>query len=259
MQDELIPIHTDSYDSLTFVHTKCASVYKKVGYTPLQVVKDMLPYLQSYEADKITYVGRLDPMAEGWMHVLWNGDMEEKASLSSLDKTYEIEVVLGISTDTGDVLGLITDSDVKNVEAAKVSGVLQSFVGPFTYPYPKYSSPNIKETLKGGKKEERLQKGTIYSIEEVRGEAVTGEDLEKTIENKLLLCKMDNDFRLEQIQERWKVYFQENKNSYLKVTLRVECSSGTYMRTLAEEIGKKVGMPAFAFSIKRIGMKNSVY
>lgn len=259
MEQELIPIRTDSYDSLTFVHTKCASVYKKVGYTPLQVVKDILPYLHLEEAEKITYVGRLDPMAEGWMHVLWNGDMEEKAKLAALDKIYEIEVVLGVSTDTGDMLGLVTGTDVKNVDATEISNAVQSFVGPFTYAYPKYSSPNIKETLKGGGQKEKLQKGTIYSIEEVRSEKIKSVDLEKSILDKLLLCKMDGDFRLDSIQERWRLYFQKNDKSYLKVTLRVECSSGTYMRTLAEEIGKKVGMSAYAQGIKRIGIKSSVY
>lgn len=255
MEQKLIPLRTDSYDSLTFVHTKCASVYKKVGHTPLQVVRDILPYLQSDEVDKITYVGRLDPMAEGWMHILWNGDMEEKAILASKDKIYEIEVVCGISTDTGDVLGLITEDKVADAETSQTSKAIQSFVGPFTYAYPKYSSPNIKETLKGREKEEKLQKGNIKKIEEVSITYINSVNLEKEIENKLSLSKMDGNFRLEEIKEKWKEFFIDNSNIYLKIKLRVDCSSGTYMRTLAEELGKKIGMPAYAHSIKRIGIK----
>ena len=110
MEGKTIPTHTDSYDTLNFVHAKCVSVYKKIGYTPLQVVEDIRPYLLSEEASCCTYVGRLDPMAEGWMYVLWSGDMKEKDRLLNLQKTYEVDVVFGVSTDTGDALGLVRNA-----------------------------------------------------------------------------------------------------------------------------------------------------
>lgn len=256
MEQELIPLHTSSYDSLTFVHTKCVCIYKKVGYTPLQVVRDILPYLQEDEKDKITYVGRLDPMAEGWMHVLWNGDLNEKARIASYDKVYEVEILCGVSTDTGDVLGLIQDSNTKDVEKSEISNVILGFIGPFTYPYPKYSSPSIKKTLQGDIPEERLQKGSIYSIEEVGVTEIESVDVQKEIEKKLLLCNMDGDFRLEQIKKGWELFFENNTNRFMNIKVHVHCSSGTYMRTLAEELGKKLHMAACALSIKRIGIKS---
>lgn len=255
MQEELIPLHTPSYDSLTFVHTKCACVYKKVGHTPLQVVRDVLPYLQKGEVEKCTYVGRLDPMAEGWMHILWNGDMEEKARLASSDKIYEIEVLCGVKTDTGDVLGLAVESVSRKFEDKEISKAVQSFVGPFTYPYPTYSSPNIKETLRGEVKEKRMQKGIVHKIDEVGVDKIDSIDLQKYIVHKIGLSNMDGDFRLEQILKKWESFFKTlGDETFLKIKLQVTCSSGTYMRTLAEELGKKLRVSACALSIKRIGI-----
>lgn len=255
-EEELIPLRTDSYDSLTFVHTKCACVYKKVGYTPLQVVKDISKFLMAQEISKCTYVGRLDPMAEGWMHVLWNGDMEEKARIALSDKIYEIEILCGVSTDTGDVLGLIIDNKIGDIDQDKVGKIIQSFVGPFTYAYPKYSSPNMKETLKGNEKTEKNQKGNIEKIDILHVGYMGSAELEEMIEKKLGLSKMDGDFRLEEIKNRWKTFFTETEGRFLTIRMHVHCSSGTYMRTLAEEVGKKLGVPACALSIKRIGIKD---
>lgn len=255
-EEELIPLRTDSYDSLTFVHTKCACVYKKVGYTPLQVVKDISKFLMPEEISKCTYVGRLDPMAEGWMHVLWNGDMDEKARLASSDKIYEVEIVCGISTDTGDALGLITDNKFEDIDQNNVSEIVQSFIGPFTYPYPKYSSPNIKQTLRGNEGGEKKQKGNIEKIDLIHIGYVGSMELEEMIEKKLGLSKMDGDFRLEEIQNAWKIFFKEKQGKFSNIRIVVHCGTGTYMRTLAEEVGKKLGCPAFALSIKRIGIKH---
>jgi tRNA pseudouridine55 synthase len=251
-----IPKNTDAYDSLTFVHTQLACVYKKMGYTPLQVLRSFSGFLLPEEMSRATYVGRLDPMAEGWMHVLWSGNMEEKEKIASSDKMYEIEVVFGISTDTGDTLGLVMDSVAPVLNIKDIEKSLLSFIGPFHYPYPTYSSPNIKQTLRNSAASEvKMQKGSISKIELVDSAYVDKDIFQNGILHTLSLSKMDGDFRLEDIQEKWKCFFLECKeNQYLKIKLRVSCTAGTYMRTLAREIGKKHSSSSFASSIKRIGI-----
>ncbi|MES2623364.1 MAG: hypothetical protein V4576_03065 [Patescibacteria group bacterium] len=256
---EITPIlkHSDSYDSLNFVHTQCACVYKKVGYTPLQVVKSFSAFLLPEELARCTYVGRLDPMAEGWMHVLWSGNMEEKGKIAASNKIYEIEVLFGLSTDTGDVLGLIKDTiSPENITEEQMKEVVQTFVGSFTYPYPKYSSPNIKKTLQENQNDTiKFQKGHISQIDFISYVHVLKKDLEKEIRDKLSACRMDGDFRLETIQEAWKYFFEhDTRETFLKIKLQIHCSSGTYMRTLAEELGKKTSSSSIASSIKRIGI-----
>lgn len=255
MNNETIPTHADSYDTLSFVNTACVCVYKRVGYTPLQVVEDIRPFLREEEKKRCTYVGRLDPMAEGWMHVLWSGDMEEKDGLTKLDKLYEVDVVFGIQTDTGDALGLVTASDTTEVAIDVITSKLQDFVGPFTYKYPTYSSPHMKKTLKGEQQDAvHHQKGHIYSIEYVSETVLQSEDLQKNIKEKLSYIHMPGDFRLEKIQEKWQSFFSTEKRSFLQIQIRVRCASGTYMRTLAEELGKKMSSCGFALHIKRIGL-----
>ena len=257
MSEKIIPTHADSYDSLNFVHTQCVSVYKKVGYTPLQVIQDIKPFLLPGEAARCTYVGRLDPMAEGWMHVMWSGDLIEKDSLLALKKTYEVDIVFGVSTDTGDVLGLVTDDKRPDIAQADVQSELQNFVGPFTYPYPTYSSPHMKKTLQGIDQEMRMQKGHVYNAECVSAVTLESVSLSKKISDTLSLVHMPGDFRVKQIQDEWKKFFNRHKgDEFLQVTVRITCGAGTYMRTLAEELGKKFGASACALSIRRIGMQS---
>jgi tRNA pseudouridine(55) synthase len=255
MDEKIIPTHADSYDTLSFVHMKCVSVYKKIGYTPLQVVEDIRPYLLSEEASSCTYVGRLDPMAEGWMHVLWSGDAEEKEKLLKLQKTYEVDIIFGMSTDTGDVLGMVVDEKNKHITEQDVISHLTDFVGPFTYAYPTYSSPHMKKTLQGLEQEHKKQKGHIYTIEFVSGLEVSGELLQEKIIQKLSLVRMYGDFRIDTVRDGWRNYFIKHaEERFFQVTIRVTCGSGTYMRTLAEELGNKLHVSACAFSIRRIGI-----
>lgn len=258
MEEKIIPTHGDSYNTLNFVHTQCVSVYKKVGYTPLQVVEDIRPFLLKEEQSRCTYVGRLDPMAEGWMHVLWSGDMKEKDELAGLKKTYEIDVVFDIQTDTGDALGLITLIKNSKITEEKVFSSIQDFIGPFTYDYPIYSSPNIKKTLKGDMQDSsRRQKGHVHKIDCLSSLVMSMNDLNVEIKNKLSHIHMVGDFRIDNIQDGWNSFFTNPEfadKRFLKIKMCVVCASGTYMRTLAEELGKKVDSCAFALHIKRIGV-----
>lgn len=255
MEGKTIPTHGGSYDTLNFVHTRCVCLYKKVGYTPLQVVEEIRPYLLDDEKTKITYVGRLDPMAEGWMHILWSGDMEEKKKLSSLDKVYEVDIVFGVETDTGDALGLIVDEKYQKIDENSLQNTLADFIGPFTYPYPAYSSPHMKKTLQGVEQEKRNQKGHIYNIELVAYKTLSAQELLKKIEHIFACVHMSGDFRVDDIQEKWKEFFMRYmKKDFPYITIRVSSSSGTYMRTLAEELGKKFDVSACAYSIRRIGI-----
>jgi tRNA U55 pseudouridine synthase TruB len=119
--------------------------YKKEGETPLECLNRLkdegfLPY-----NDKFTYAGRLDPMAEGLLMFLRGEAIKNKHHFLSLDKVYEVEVLLGISTDTGDILGLINSVvhggvafDLKNV-----NNICESFVGETDVPYPWFSSRTL--------------------------------------------------------------------------------------------------------------------
>jgi tRNA pseudouridine(55) synthase len=210
-------------------------IYKKVGFSPFQVLKEIKPYINEEDRSKLTFVGRLDPMAEGNIHILWSGDAQEKNNITLQDKEYKIEVLLGIKTDTDDILGLIDSVDVEAVDFD--IKVLENFIGPFHYDYPKYSSPHIKKVLKGEDVESKKQDGEIYGIDFLGLENVSNANLNHKIFTKLNLCQMEGDFRLDEIKLGWESFFQKNKGGFQVLSLNVKCKRGTYMRVLSRELG----------------------
>ena len=197
-----IPETGHTYTKYRIITETCILIYKKVGFSPFQVLKEIKPFVDEESRNKLTFVGRLDPMAEGNIHILWSGDMEEKKAITLQDKEYQIEVLLGVKTDTDDILGLIDSVDVEVIDFD--IKVLENFIGPFHYDYPRYSSPHIKKVLKGEDVELKKQDGEIYTIDLLGLENVLNAELKHKIFTKLSLCQMEGDFRLDEIKLGWK-------------------------------------------------------
>jgi tRNA pseudouridine55 synthase len=206
------------------------SIYKCVGYTPLQVLEEVRQ--ATHHMGSMTYVGRLDPMAEGWFILLFNGDMRLKDKLMAKDKTYEVGVLLGITTDTGDILGKIKSIAPIEILEENFQKSLEKYVGKFTWEYPGYSSPMLGKDAAAPIKQKDIE---IYSIELLNYENIKATVLLESVYTKLGLSRMPGDFRLTGLDEEFPLF-----------TIRVHCSSGTYMRTLAEKLG------GLAFAIKRM-------
>ncbi len=225
------------------------SAYKKIGYTPLQVLEEIRSSVG--HVGPMTYVGRLDPMAEGWFDILFNGDMDLKNTLMQKDKTYEVKVLFGASTDTGDVLGKIQKVEIKNIDRELLEKTIPQFIGKFTWEYPTYSSPMLSRTSNNADvvREKEIQ---IYKLELVDVKDINSEDLLMRIKTDLDACVMPGDFRIKEILKLWKKELEEKKVVFSIVTVTVSCSSGTYMRTLAEKLGNALNVPALALHIKRI-------
>jgi tRNA pseudouridine(55) synthase len=234
-QNNQIPETGHTYKKYRIITDTCILIYKKIGFTPVQVLREIKSFINEEYRDKLTFVGRLDPMAEGYIHMLWSGDKEEKKTLTELDKEYTIDILFDIHTDTDDVLGLIESVNEKEMVFDK--NILNKFVGPFEYNYPKYSSPHIKHVLKGNDFEYKKQDGYIYDIEFLDFKKYNEAEMKKIIFDKLALCQMEGDFRLEDIKISWKKFFKKNKKDFQVLTLKVKCRRGTYMRVLARELG----------------------
>lgn len=228
-----IPDSGHTYTKYRIITDACILIYKKVGFTPLQVLREIKECINDEHKNKLTFVGRLDPMAEGNIHILWSGDKKEKEDLMKLDKEYKIEVLLGIKTDTDDVLGLIDSVVEKDFD----KNVLRDFIGPFNFDYPKYSSPHIKKTLKNEQTQLRKQDGYIYSIVFLGEDEITNNELKQRVFDKLSLCEMEGNFRLDEINNSWNNFFDNHKDDFKIIKLNIKCSRGTYMRVLSRELG----------------------
>ena len=91
-------------------------VNKKEGETPLAALERLCRDHGIYE--KVTYAGRLDPMASGLLLVLSGDDVYKKDSMLEHTKTYDFTILLGVATDTGDILGKVTEVDSEILRSA---------------------------------------------------------------------------------------------------------------------------------------------
>ena len=220
----------------------------------------------------MTYAGRLDPLAEGALLILIGRECKNKEKYLELDKKYEVEILFGISTDTHDVMGLV-DGISEKATLERLDAKLQAinfskYTGKFTQKYPSYSS----KTVNGGQlhelarvnelPEEMPEKEVeVYSIEVLSSFGQkSGATASKISANELktrIFKAVDlvmGDFRQKIIKEKWEEVLggadkSDRKFSIIKIC--VKCSSGTYMRSLADRVGKDLGTCALALSIKR--------
>ena len=83
--------------------------YKKIGETPLQSILRFRNENKEHEKSKISYAGRLDPMAHGILILLINDSCKLQNTLHRLSKVYRFKMLMGVSTDTYDILGVFTN------------------------------------------------------------------------------------------------------------------------------------------------------
>ena len=124
-------------------------LHKQEGETPLLALEKFRKRNKKYEKVKMTYAGRLDPMASGLLLVLAGDEVKNKEKYLAQEKEYEFEILFGVATDTYDILGKITYYDIFNNVIIldlkkKIKDNLKNFTGKFTQLYPVYSSKTVK-------------------------------------------------------------------------------------------------------------------
>ncbi len=243
--------------------------YKQLGETPLEALERVRVEQGVSKNIPMTYAGRLDPMAEGALLVLVGEECKQKEKYLGLEKEYEVEVLFGVGTDTGDLLGKLRINNYElRIEKEQVKEVLKSLTGKFVQEYPVFSSKTVAglplfALAKSGNLPKTLptKEVEIYSIDLLEQREISSKMLlDYILEN---FAKVKGDFRQEEIVSLWRDFLQGNHTSFQIAKIKVFCSSGTYMRTLAERLGSALGVPALAFSIKRtkvgdLSLKDSV-
>lgn len=256
---------------------------KKVGETPLVVLEHFREKQGLGKAVSLAYAGRLDPMASGKLLVLIGEECKKQEKYHGLDKEYVFEVLLGVESDSGDVLGIAEShkSEVlshKEIDIRRIKKVAKRFRGDITLPYPLFSSKTVKGkplflwTLEGRLDEIDIPKkrSQIYQLEFIDSRKIEQQKLQKRIFEKIDSIpkvtdsskELGKNFRRDAIRKRWDEVFENTKQKEFEV-LQFRCiaSSGTYMRTLAQEIGKVLSTGGLAFSIHRtkIGTYTKVF
>ncbi len=168
-----------------------------------------------YNANKAGHTGSLDPLASGLLPVCFGAATKVSGMLLDDNKRYRVVIQLGVRTDTGDLEGSIIEmKPVPDFTIETIQSVLDKFKGEIGQVPPMYSA--LKQD---GKK--------LYEL------ARNG----KTVER---LARRITIFELELIE------FRHNM-----LELDVYCSKGTYIRSLAEDIGHELGCGATVKALKR--------
>ncbi len=176
---------------------------------------------------KVGHTGTLDPFATGLL-ILLSGKMTKKSNeFLKLDKTYEATLKLGYTSTTGDPEGEIKAYSDKKPELEEIESVLQNFTGVITQTPPKFSAIKING--------QRAYK----------------------------LARKNQDFEIPSRQVT--IYSIDVLDyHYPELTIRCHVSSGTYIRTLAEDVGKALDTGAYLTALRRTeidkySVKNASY
>jgi len=239
---------------------------KKEGETPLEALQNFRAKNKDYKDIKMTYAGRLDPMASGLILILTGEETKNKDKYLVLDKEYYFSVLFGFATDTYDILGKVKHSDIfENVRmlelGKKIKQNLKYFTGQFTQQYPLYSSKTVngKQLFIYGRNHEdvKLPKRIVYVsyLKFLKLRKISGKTLLSIIEKRIK--KVKGDFRQKEILKIWlKKLSIKKSESFFIASFKIKCGSGTYVRDIANSLGEKLGISSLAFSIKRTKIGN---
>jgi tRNA pseudouridine 55 synthase len=194
------------------------NIYKEKGYTSHDVVAKMRGILR---IKKIGHTGTLDPEAEGVLPVCIGKATKLVDLITDKDKTYDTVLKLGITTDTQDMTGTVLKTSEVDADFHRISEVIESFQGEYLQLPPMYSAIKV-----GGKR--------LYEL------ARQGKEIER--ERRKVVIK---DIRI-------LLYSPEKE----EITLSVDCSKGTYIRTLLNDIGESLGCGGTMKSLVRTAVGN---
>jgi len=234
---------------------------KKEGETPLEVLESFRLKNKKYKDVKMTYAGRLDPMASGVLLLLAGEEVKNKEKYLNLNKKYEFEIIFGFATDTYDILGKVLplrqdlSGRTRQDLSEEIKKNLKFFTGKFIQKYPIYSSrtvngePLFSYARKGEEVEIPNREMEVKSLKFLKLRKINNIKLFKNIEFRVK--KVKGDFRQEEILKIWQKNLVK-ENSFYIASFTIECSSGTYVRGIANSLGEKIKIPSLAFSIKRV-------
>lgn len=209
-----------------------------------------------YANTKLGYVGTLDPMATGLLIVLENEENRNRNKFIGLCKTYEFEILFGISTDTYDLLGLVTKFD-SNSDLKTKNLDLTKFIGKYNQKFPPFSAKIVNgQRLYNLSRNTKIQEidlpsyeRNILSLNLVESKIISKSEILSQV--KMATEKIVGNFRQENILNSWIEQNDKMNNSYKVMKIIAEVSSGTYIRRLCVDMANKYNTNALAYSIKR--------
>ena len=194
-------------------------IYKQRGITSHDVVFKARKILKM---KKIGHAGTLDPEVDGVLLLLLGGATKVSDYAMDLGKSYRAEVCLGIKTTTEDLTGeVLEECNVSDIDINKIKDVLQTLIGEIEQTPPIYSAVKVK-----GKKLYEYARAGKFDVE--------------------IPSRKVNIYDVEFIESS--DYYKDNKFYF---SINISCGKGTYVRTIATDIGKKLNLPSTMSKLTR--------
>lgn len=239
---------------------KILNVNKPIGWTLLVTILKIKELYPQYQTKSVTYAGRLDPLAHGVLLLLVDDEIKNKQKYLQLNKTYEFTVLFGVNTDTFDILGLLQQDNL-NVLPANLEQLINKYtqtkIGKQLAEYPPYSSKTVQgksliwwakqnklSQIKIPKKEIEIHQFDLLSIDTHFTETIKSLVFDK-------IHQVAGDFRQDEILKKWNNFFKKQHTRFSIAKFRIKCSSGTYIRAIADDLGKYLGGVSLALDIFR--------
>lgn len=226
-------------------------------WQPLSCSTHIIAYKISQKLGvKTSHTGTLDPMAEGVIIVLSGETRLKKYEFAFWEKEYEFEILPGVSTDSFDAMGIFytsSSNDFEDFPKKTNFSFLNSFIGPYQQTYPIFSTKVVNKkhlheharanaSVELPKKEGEIKELVFLGEKKIEKAEVLNSIISR-------ISKIKGDFRQEEIISQW-------KNSKLPPKLpiykfKVRMSKGLYVRSLAQDICKRVNSTGICYSIVR--------
>ena len=208
----MVTNQTTEFSSLDFSSGEIIFIDKPLGWTSFKVVNKIR---KTIGIKKVGHSGTLDPMATGLLIICTGKKTKELSNYLGLDKTYTGTITLGKTSPSMDKETEITETGIdENINEESIKNAAKEFVGEIEQTPPMYSAIKVK-----GKR--------LYKL------ARNGVEIERPVRRVRI-----NSFLIKNIK-------------IPDVEFEVNCSKGTYIRVLANDLGKKLGCGGILSELRR--------
>ena len=238
--------------------------HKRVGETTSEFAKRIS---ELHGGLKTCACGKLDPMARGMTRVLVGKETKQMDQHLQSDKIYEFYIVPGISTDSDDIMGLIDATndmisvrEIHNIKQYMDTKILNLERQKFHhYSAIKLRKNDERQSLWYWHKKGMLDDSEIpdkpvevYNLEFLEFKSVDVQDYLVTVVDNLNKITRKNQFRIEEIIQKW-IGLNYNRPLFM-LKFRMKVSSGFYIRMIAKQMKADLGIPVHIYDIHRVGV-----
>ncbi|PTJ97084.1 tRNA pseudouridine(55) synthase TruB [Staphylococcus simulans] len=194
-------------------------VFKERGLTSHDVVFKLRKILHT---KKVGHTGTLDPEVNGVLPICVGGATKVSVYIMEMGKAYQATVTVGVSTTTEDQTGEVLETKAvsKDLTADKIDEAILSFVGEIEQIPPMYSSVKVN-----------------------------GRKLYEYARNNETVERPKRKVRIYEIERNSEIRYKDDTCSF---DIFIRCGKGTYIRTLASDIGRALGYPAHMSQLTRV-------